>query len=164
MIQISQYKGVTFEDLETIFKSTNVTFYKYITTMGLELNLANKDQQKIYLHHFIIDLCNCVRNHKNIVIFHINTFNVCKIHSDIIKKVKKMFGFHVWESPYPLSIFIDKLKNRDVEVVDWFELFLERRTKPKSFKQIKKYLDKEGFTNLSDIYFQDVWNKMTILC
>ena len=164
MIQIKQYDGVVFENLEVIFKITNVNYYKYVTSMGLEMNLQSKDQQKIYLHHFIINLCKVLQSHTNKVVFHINTFNICELHSKIIKKVVKIFGIRIWQSPYDLPELIVKLSNRDVEIVDKFDMWLEIDTKPKSFKHIKKYLDKEGFTQLSDTYFQDLSHKMSILC
>ena len=164
MISIDQYDGIVFEDLETIFKKTNVEFYKYISEIGMDLDLSKKDQQKIYLHYFIINICNNIQCNNDTTIFYINKFNICDIHNKIIKKIKRIFGFKIWESPYSLPEFIVKLKNRDSAVIDHFELFLMDKSKPKTFKHIKKYLDKEGFTGLSDAYFQDIVNKMAILC
>jgi hypothetical protein len=164
MIFIKEYNGVVFENLESIFKKTNIDFYNYISGLGIDLDLSKKDQQKIYLHHFIIYLCNVLKAHNDKIIFYINTFSICDIQKKIIKKIKRMFGIRIWESPYTLDIFLDKLKNRDVVVTDCFELYLNTKSKPKSFRHIKKYLDKEGFTSLSDSYFQDIANKMAILC
>ena len=164
MIYIKQYDGIVFQNLNEIFKKTNVDFYEHISDLGLELNLSNKDQQKIYLHHFIVYLCNHLKIHNDKIIFHINTFETCDIHLKIIKKVKNIFGIKIWESPYDLPTFIVNLRNRDVEVVDKFEIWLNTKSKPKTFKHIKKYLDKEGFNLLSDSYFQDIANKMAIVC
>jgi ligand-binding SRPBCC domain-containing protein len=82
----------------------------------------------------------------------------------MIKKVKKIFGIRIWESPYSLNTFLEKLKNNDVDIKDPFEVWIHSDNKPKSFKHIKKYLDKEGFTSLAEIHFTDIANKMAILC
>lgn len=164
MISIAQYDGIVFEDLETVFKKTNVDFYKYITEIGMDLDLSKKDQQKIYLHHFIVNICRVIQVNNDTTIFHINKFNMCDIHVKMIKKIKQIFGFKIWESPYSLPEFLVRLKNRHGDVVDQFEMFLLKESKPKTFKHIKKYLGKEGFTFLSDVYFQDLSNKMSVLC
>jgi len=36
--------------------------------------------------------------------------------------------------------------------------------KPKNMKHIKKYLEKEGLSQLGDTYFKDIANKMLIMC
>lgn len=164
MIWVKQYSGVVFEDLGQVFRKTNVDFYEYITSIGLELDLCKKDQQNIYLHHFIIYLCNLLKCHNEKIVFHINTFEICDIHIKMIKKIKRIFGVRIWESPHSMETFIDKLQNNEVEVKEPFELWLQSDIKPKSFRHIKKYLDKEGFTALSETHFKDIANKMAILC
>jgi hypothetical protein len=164
MIWTRQYEDVVFENLGEAFKATNIDFYQYITNIGLELDLSKKDQQKIYLHHFIIYICNRLKCHNEKIVFHINTFEICDIHVKMIKKIKQIFGIRIWESPYSLETFMDKLHNNEVEVKDPFEMWLHVDNKPKSFRHIKKYLDKEGFTFLSDTHFKDLTNKIAILC
>jgi hypothetical protein len=164
MIALKQYDGVVFHDLNDVFVKTNMDFYNHIHDLGMNLNFHNKDQQKIYLHYFIVYLCNCLKASNDRIIFHTNTFQMCDIHYKMMKKVTRIFGIRIWESPYSLSTIIVKLHNRDVEVVDRFEIWLNTETKQKTFKHIKKYLDKEGFTGLSDSYFQDIANKMSVMC
>jgi hypothetical protein len=164
MIFTRQYDGVVFEDLEDVFKKTNVEFYEYITSIGLSLDLSKKDQQKIYFNHFIIHLCDLLKAHNCKIVFFINTFSICKIQTSIIKKIKRIFGIRIWEYPCTMESFVEKLHIRSIDVTDIFEIWLNSENKPKSFRHIKKYLDKEGLTNLSDFHFQDITNKIAILC
>jgi hypothetical protein len=164
MIRISQYNSYIFDDLELIFKQTNMQFYSYSLEIGMEINLSNKNQKTIYTHFFIKQLCQRIQTIKEKVIFFINEFSLCEIHKQIIKKIKKIFGFRIWIAPYSLNVFRQLLSEKDSKVVEEFELFLNVDRSLKSFRQIKKYLEKEGFTNLSDSYFQDITNKMLIVC
>ena len=45
-----------------------------------------------------------------------------------------------------------------------FDTFLNKQSKPSSFRKIKRHLDKEGMTYLSDSYFQEIANKIAIMC
>lgn len=164
MIYLQKYYNLVFEDLGDVFKKVNVVFYEYITQIGLPLDLTKKDQQKIYLHFFIKDLSSILVSYNRKVIFHINTFDCCNIQYKIIKKVKQIFGIRIWESPYSMEMFADKLINNNVEIVDDFEMWINQDLTPKSFKHIKKYLNKEGFTSLSEIHFEIIANKIAILC
>lgn len=164
MISMKQYDGITFHDLIPLFQKVNIKFYENISSIGCELNLKNKDQQKIYTHYFLKEVCELIKICNETPIFYINEFSICDIHKKIIKKIKTIFGIKVWMTPLPFSTFIVKLKERNVEWVDTFELFLQKESKPKSFRHIKKYLEKEGMINLSDSYFQDIANKMAIMC
>lgn len=153
------------EDLGPYFKSTNKEFYEYCNSFGLEIDLSKKDQKKIYTHFFIKKLCERIQYYSFKIIFYVDDFSLCQLHRQIIKKIKRIFGFKIWIGYIPCREFATKLssKHRDVEVYDKFQLFLNEENKPKSFRHIKKYLEKEGMTNLSDSYFRDITNKMIIL-
>jgi len=164
MISISQYNNYIFEDLDPMFRSTNEEFYNHCKVLGLEIDLSNKDQKTIYTHFFIKKLCERVGIYGNKLIFYINDFTLCDLHRSIIKKIIRIFGFKIWVGYTNIQQFLKMLVNRDSSIIDNFELFLHKENKPKSFRHIKKYLMKEGFTNLSDSYFQDIANKMAIMC
>ena len=162
MIILEKY-NIFIQDLNELFKSSNYKFYQYITSIGMELDLTKKDQQKIYFHHLLTTLCDFLKLHntKNII-YYINNFDICDFHTKMIKKIQKIFGIKIWDDFYELTEFLSKLEINHSELVDKFELFINKNTKPKTFKHIKKYLEKEGFTNLADTYFQDIVNKMVI--
>ena len=164
MISIEQYPDYIFEDLEHIFKLTNLSYYNHCESLGLEIDLSNKNQKNIYTHFFITHLCDRIKVMNKKVVFYINEFSICCIHKQIIKKIIRIFGFKIWSGHYTMSDFLHKLIRNESELVDRFEMYLNINSSPKSFRQIKKFLEKEGFTNLSDSYFQDIANKMAILC
>lgn len=169
MISTEAYKGYQFQDLGILFKRTNVQFYKYLTEeLGLELDLSKKDQQKIYFHFFIKQICSEIMYHTTYkdykVVFYLNIWDICDIHKKMIKKIISLFGIKIFESHYNLEEFIGRLETKECDILDKFELFLQKETKPKTFKHIKKFLDKEGFVGLSGDYFQDVSHKMAVIC
>lgn len=166
MIWTPSYKKYQFQDLGVLFKRTNVLFFNYITELGLDLDLSKKDQQKIYFHYFVKNLCDEILQdttyNNSKIVFYINLWDICDIHKKMIKKIISIFGFKIFQHHYSLEEFIGRLETKECEVVDQFEIFLNKESKPKSFRHIKKYLDKEGLTYLSDTYFQDIANKMSV--
>lgn len=167
MISTSKYKNYQIQDLGIIFKKVNNIFYFNITEMGLDLDLSNKDQQKIYFHFLVKNLCSeIIRDtiDPNLkIIFYINLWDICEIHKKMIKKLIKIFGIKIFENHYSLEEFISKLEANECDIVENFETFLNKEIKPKSFRQIKTFLKKEGFTDLVNNYFVDTSNKMTIM-
>lgn len=159
------YDYFMFKNLNNTFKKVNDCFYSLITEMGLEIDLSKKDQQKIYTHYFIKTLCDelDISNNKKII-YYINLIDICSIHKKIIKKIVKIFGFRIYTHYYSLEQFLSKLKSNDCEIVDDFDTFLNKQSKPSSFRKIKRHLDKEGMTYLSDSYFQEIANKIAIMC
>jgi len=77
--------------------------------------------------------------------------------------MKKIFGFKFYEGIWTHSEFLKVIKG-NTTTVDAFELFVQEESKPKTFKHIKKYLEKEGYKALTDTYFKDIANKMLIVC
>jgi hypothetical protein len=153
-------------DLDVIFKQTNRMVMEYLTNMGLPLDFdfTNKDNQKIYTHYFLVILCDFIISnpHNRKMIFYSNMFTKDTFRKNLIQKIKKIFGIKIWESIWSHSEFLFLLDEKHVNLYDEFELFVESETKPKTFKHIKKYLEKEGFKALSDTYFKDIANKMVV--
>jgi hypothetical protein len=167
MIWTEKYRNYQIQDLGILFKRVNNCFYTNITEMGFDLDLSNKDQQKIYFHFLVKNLCSEIMKdttYPNLkLIFYINLWDICEIHKKMIKKLVKIFGIKIFENHYSLEEFIGRLETNECDMVEKFETFLNQETKPKSFKQIKKFLEKEGFTDLVDNYFSDITNKMAIM-
>lgn len=155
-------------DIDEIFKLANKSVFSYLTTSGLPLtfDFSNKDNQKIFKHYFLTHLCEFIREnpHNCKMIFYSNTLTKDPFRNTVITKVKKIFGVKIWEGIWTQPEFRKVLKDNYANVNDAFELFIQEESKPKSFKHIKKYLQKEGLLSLDDTYFKDIANKMLICC
>lgn len=152
-------------DIDSIFIKTNKQVCQYLIDHGLPLSFdySIKDNQRMYIHHFLIILCNFLLENPNKtrMVFYSNTLTKDPFRNKVIEKVKKIFGFKIWEGVWTHNEFIKILKDKKVEIIDDFELFITKESKPKSFKHIKKFLEKEGFKSL-DTYFKDIANKMIV--
>ena len=156
--------NIYIQDLDLFFQQTNKMYYGYITNMGLEMNLEKRDHQKIYFHYFLVNLCEFLKDNPydcKIIYYSNNWMRIHKFHRNIISKIQKIFGIKIWEDDMPLESFLIDLKQWGNNA-DEFETFVRSETKPKTFKHIKKYLEKEGFKALSDTYFKEISNKMII--
>lgn len=156
-------------DIDQLFIKTNKMVARYLINMGLPLtfDFSKKDNQNIFIHYFLVVLCDfIVENPKQRkMIFYSNTLTKDPFRNKVIGKVKKIFGFKIWEGVWTHHEFLRILDfNKSVEVIDQFELFLQQESQPKSFRHIKKFLEKEGFKALNDTYFKDIVNKMAIVC
>lgn len=153
-------------DIDDLFKKVNKKVCKYLIKTGLPItfDFSNKDNQKLYLHFFLITICDFIieNPHHCKMLFYSNIYTKDDFRKDLIQKIKTIFGFKIWEGIWQHSEFLQLLKNNHVNLVDKFELFVQEESKPKSFKHIKKYLKKEGFRELDDTYFKDLAKKMVV--
>jgi hypothetical protein len=77
------------------------------------------------------------------MIFYSNIFTKDQFRIKLIDKVKRIFGFKIWEGIWTHAEFLRVLDFGKAASIDTFELFLQEESKPKSFRHIKKYLEKE---------------------
>lgn len=163
MSLFSKY-NIYIQDLDEFFIKTNKMYYGYCSNVGLEINLERRDHQKIYFHYFLVNLCEFIKDNPyncKIIYYSNNWLRLHKFHRNIIKKVKMIFGLKIWEDDMPIENFLENLRLANPDI-DKFETFIRSNTKSKTFKYIKKYLEREGFKALSDTYFRDVANKMLV--
>jgi len=156
--------NIYIQDLDLFFQQTNKMYYGYITNMGLELNLEKRDHQKIYFHYFLTNLCEFLKDNPyncKIIYYSNNCMRLHKFHKNIITKIQKIFGIKIWEGDISIEEFLLSIKFVESSI-DEFETFIRSDIKPKTFKHIKKYLEKEGFKALSDTYFKDIANKILV--
>ena len=156
-------------DIDELFKNTNKKFYKHLLKIGLPLtsfDFANKDNQKLFTHFFLTTLCDFIMKnpHKCKMVFYSNIYTKDNFQKQLIKKIRQIFGFKIWEGVWEHSEFLTLLKNEHVNLIDKFEIYVQSETKPKSLKHVKKYLKKEGFKELDGVYFQDLNRKMLVCC
>lgn len=153
-------------DMDDMFMRANNDFCKYIIERGFStsFDFENKDFQKLYIHFFLKTLCDFIISNPNNTktVFYANIHEMSDFHKNTVKKVKKIFGFRIWEGIWKHADFIKLLKDGTANLVDKFELFVRSETKPKTFKHIKKYLEKEGLKELGNSYFKDLANKMAV--
>lgn len=153
-------------DIDQLFLKANKAVAQYLINSGLPIlfDFSDKDHKNIYMHYFLVTLCDFIveNPHNCKMIFYSNMLTKDPFRNDLIKKIKKIFGFKIWEGIWEHMEFLDILKSKDINIIDQFELYIQSETKPKSFKHIKKYLEKEGFKALNDTYFQDIANKMIV--
>lgn len=151
-------------DIDQIFIESNKKTLHYINGLGITLDPSQKDFKKLFIHFLLTSICNFIitypYNYK--LIFYSDIRTKDEFQNKLIKKIKKIFGFKIWEGESSHMEFLELLKNKDVGIIDAFELFLQNESKPKTFKHIKKYLEQEGFKALNDTYFKDLANKMIV--
>ena len=167
-MSIFQKYNIYIQDLDLFFQQTNKMYYGYITNMGLVINLKKRDHQKIYFHYFLVNLCEFLKNnpHNCKIIYYSNNWTRIfqdKFQKTILNKIQKIFGIKIWEDDKPIEDFLLSIKFVDSDI-DQFETFIRSETRPKTFKHIKKYLEREGFKALSDTYFKDIANRAIVCC
>lgn len=154
-------------DIDQLFINTNKMVAKYLISCGLPLtfDFSKKDNQKIFEHYFLVLLCDFITEnpHNCKMIFYSNTLTKDPFRNNVITKIKRIFGFKIYEGIWTHSEFLKVIKG-NTTTVDEFELFVQQESKPKTFRHIKKYLEKEGFKALTDTYFKHIANKMIIVC
>lgn len=144
--------------------NTNREFYFYLVKNGLNIDLKSKDQQKIYLHFLLKEVCEFLKHQEHKVIFYHNDWgDECGFQMKIIKKIYKIFGIKIVTHWLSFEDFCAALDSMEAKITTSFEYILNIETKPKTFRSIKKFLEKEGYTDLVENYFSDITNKMIIL-
>ena len=150
-------------DIDHLFRITNRSFAKIIGELNLPLtfDFSKTDNKKIYMHAFILALSEFLRERERdyTPYFYSNTLTKDSFRNGIIKRIKSLFGFLIWEDVKELKDFSELVKENDCNCYA-FSIFLQSFKKAKSFKQMKKYAEKQGLTFLGDVYLQDLSNKM----
>lgn len=169
MIVLNNPFIVNIINIDNIFKFSNKKLVQYLTDLGLTDNLfdfSNKDNKVLYTHFFIHTLCDEIKNIdiKSKLIYYNNTLTKDSFRNSLIKKIKQIFGIKIYDGIWELNDFVEMLKRKEVSVYDSFEKLYNCDCKPKSLKHIRKFLEKEGLRFLNETYFQEIANKMTILC
>lgn len=156
--------NVWLKNFDEFLINTNREFYFYLVHNGLNIDLKSKDQQKIYLHFLIKEICEFLKDQKHgIIFYHNNWGDECGFQMKIIKKIYRIFGFKILIHWLSFEDFCKALDTGEAKITTSFETMLNVEIKPKSFRSIKKFLEKEGYTDLIENYFSDITNKMVIL-
>ena len=153
-------------DIDFIFKNTNKNYNELLQSLGLPISfdLTKRDNKKLYTHTFLKTFMDFIDENRNnyTLYFYSDISTKDKIRNVLINKIKKYFGFLILEEIIDLSTFISKIESNDGNYAPKFLVFLDSEKKPKQFKYIKKYLEKEGLDFLSNKYFENFYNKMMI--
>lgn len=151
-------------DIDCLFKATNNDFYIILQNLGLEIDFDFKKthNKRLYAHSFIKTITNFLKNKTDGFrpYFYSNLLTKDTFRNNLIKKVKRIFGFSIWEDIYNFDVISDNLHNCDINCK--IEGLFSAEKRPKKFQQIRKNLIKEGLTELNDSYFQDLRSKMQI--
>jgi hypothetical protein len=155
-------------DIDELFTRTNTTVAQYLENTGLPLSFdfSNKFNKDIYTHYFLNIITEMLRTEtcSSKLVFYNNTITKDVFRNKLIQKLRRIFGFKIWDGVWESYVFQSMVRTNDIKIIDQFELFVQKETKPKTFKHIKKYLEKEGLKAMSDTYFRDVVSKMTVCC
>lgn len=157
----------TIIDVDFLFKMTNRSFAELLKDLGLNVNFdfSLRDNKKLYLHEFIKNICDFLKANKtpSTLYFYSNLLTKDPFRNSIIKKMKSIFGFQIWEEAYEFGDFVNKIENEDCSILPGLEVMFSSDKAPKSLRKVKKSLDKMGLTYLNDVYFQDVVNKQVVI-
>lgn len=159
--------NISLIDIDRIFKSSNIHFGKCLTDIGLSNNFdfSQKINKRLYTHSFLITLCDfiviCPSIYK--MKFYSNTNTKDAFRNSLLKKVKSIFGFDILNGDTVFPDIAKKIFINDAGMISTLEIFFNTSTNPKSFKHIKRYLEKNGLKRLQDSYFQNITNKMKIM-
>ncbi len=154
-------------DIDFIFLETNKFYVRYFLELGQSatFNFKDKYNQNVYTNEFIKIICEFIKN-RNCdynLFFYCNTSNKDVFRNKLIKKLKSLFGFRIWEDAGTLDEFVTKVNGNDCSTITGLEIFFDGDQRLKSFKQIKKNLQKLGLIYLNDVYFEELHTKMAIL-
>ena len=162
------HKNVVIEDIDNTFKLTNKSISLYCKQVGLPLtfDFRDKNNRAIYKNYFILHICEFIKQYScnRRTIFYNNLTSKDPFRQKLVEKIRRIFGIKVFHGTWDYSTFCDLLKTSDTFLTEQMDILINCDCKPKNFKHIKKYLEKEGLYHLNDIYFQELANMMTIVC
>lgn len=169
MIVSNNRYNILLYNIDNIIKQSNKDLGNFLLAYGQEItfDFKNKNNKQLYTHYFIKNLCNELKelsNYSKKLIYYNNILSKDEFRNKLIQKINKIFGIKIYNGYWELNEFIKMLDNKDSKIIDNFELFITNNEKPKTLKHIKKFLLKEGLTELNDSYFKDIVNKITLLC
>lgn len=155
-------------DLDFLFKEANKFFARYFLELGATPSFDFKENhnKKLYTNEFIKVVCEFVKNREcnYTLYFYWDTSRNDTFRDKLVKKLKTMFGFKIWEGPETLEGFVQKVEDNDCDTITGLEVFLDSEKTLKGFKHIRKHLEKTGMTFLNDVYFSELSNKMILFC
>jgi hypothetical protein len=157
---------IVFTDIDTLFRETNIFFAKILKGMFIDVtfDFSKKYNRIIYTHTFLKTVCehisSQVLNYR--LYFYSNSLTKDKFRNTLLKKLKSIFGFKILEDVMDFSEIIEKIKINDCELIPRLEIFFQKDTKPKTFKHIKRYLEKTGLKDMGT-HFTDVANKISLM-
>lgn len=157
---------IVFIDIDTLFRETNIFFAKILRGMFIDVtfDFSKKYNRIIYKHAFLQTVCDYISSQElnYRLCFYSNNLTKDKFRNTLLRKLKTIFGFKIFEDVMDFSEIVEKFENNDCELIPKFQILFQKNTRPKTFKHIKKYLDKEGLKDMGS-YFQDVSNKLLIM-
>lgn len=153
-------------DIDEIFRQTNKHFAILLEDLGLvpTFDFDIKNNRTLYTHQFLHSICEYIksRNNSHTLYFFNNSLTKDKFRNKLLKKIKTIFGFMIWDDSKSIDRFMECIDNNLCVDVNALEIFFNSEKNKKSLKHIKKYLQKEGLQFLNDTYFQEIANKMII--
>ena len=159
---------IEIHDIDYVFMQTNNAIKDFLLdhNLSISFDFSDKNNRVLYTHFFLQSICEFIKikSPYNKIIFYNNALNKDNFRNNLIKKIVKIFGIKIFSGIWDIKQFMSLVVNKDSLVYDKFETLINCNCKPKSFKHIKKYLIAEGLVQLQDSYFQDVANKMIIVC
>ena len=160
-------KNICLMDIDHVFRQSNTLFAQLLSDIGLPKNydFSQKINKQLYTHAFLLTLCEVIKKHTSTLKlkFYSNTFTKDLFRNKLLNRLQSIFGFKVINGGYTFPDLVDCLNRQEGGIISNLEIFFAEESKPKSFKHIKKYLQKNGLTELEDTYFQDIANKLMIL-
>jgi len=152
-------------DIDILFGQANRKYCELLHDLGLDpdFNFSKRNNKKLYTHEFIKNFVEFLKtcDQRHTLSFYSNPTNKDKFRNQLINKLKNTFNILVWEYDMDLKDFYYELNLKGANLTSRLELFFEKKTNP-SFKKIKKNLEKEGLTNLNEVYFKNIYNKMCL--
>ena len=162
------HKDIIIEDIDNTFKLTNRVVGNYCQKIGFPFTFDFKDKnnRSLYKNYFIQNICEYIKLYScnKRTIFYNNLTTKDPFRQKLVDKIQKILGIKIFHGTWDYSTFCFLLKTSNTSITEQMDILIDCDCKPKNFKHIKKYLEKEGMTHLNDSYFKELSNMMAILC
>jgi hypothetical protein len=153
-------------DTSSIFLKTDEMYRQLLIDLGFPLPISAtcRDAKRLYTNEFIKCIVELLKSQplgSEIYMF-CQTSTQIGLLKSLIKQLKSLFGIRMLEFDCSFSEFCQRLTSSDCGVVSSVELLFATERKAKSYKRIKKHLEKHGYVFLNDVYFKEFTNKLAI--
>ena len=161
---IENEKIIKIVSFNKVLNNTIEDLYKMTEKLDLQLDINHPTIKLLFFHNLTLSIVHYLKECKEDKIIFFTSKNVYnKSINSIIRKLKNIFGIVLWEENKSFDEFCEDLMKFDCKLISKLETLSNKESKVKSFKRIKKELQKNGLSYLEKIFFQNLQNKYILM-